>query len=63
MTANEKRSMIEDVTARAIKQGVPNGLNTWNFSDWLRSLYPELYVTLDELKLKYPEESSYASKI
>lgn len=47
---NQIKSILEDLQDRACRVGIPDGLS--NFTDYIRSLYPEFYAIL--LKSKHP---------
>lgn len=45
-----QRRFLEDLQDRACKVGLPDEIGLSKFTDYLRSLYPELYKTLDEIR-------------
>lgn len=47
--ATMQRRFLEDLQDRACKAGLPDEIGLSKLTDYLRSLYPDLYKTSDEL--------------
>lgn len=47
---NQTRRILEDIQDRACKEGLPTGMSLTEFTDYIRGLYPELYVLTAENK-------------